>query len=148
MTWVGRLDGMAHDGHSRRRFLGTALLGGASVALLGGDDRTGLKARWGPGRAYPFAVRTCGVDRGVLPEGVEAELRLVLEGPGLEGPLVVATERRRLVAQVERWTVRLAYNHPRHVAGVYEYRVEVRAGGAAVRSGPAGYDIPPFVPGV
>jgi len=133
---------------SRRVFLGATVATGAGAALLGSDHVGPSRLTWCGGPVHPFAEKKLSLRGADLSEDSVGVLRLVLEGPGMEAPLLVQEEQVMLSSEALNWTLRLSYNHPELVPGTYRYYASLEVESQAVTSDVIEYTLRPFVFGI
>lgn len=131
---------------SRRAFLGSAAAAGVGVAALGITLDGRARLEWCRRPVHPLAAKRCWLVRGALPAGAQAEVSLIVRGPGLEQTV----DRRvvRLSDELVACDLRLAFAHAELVPGRYEYVAEARVGEHRLVSQPVAYTLRPFTFGV
>ena len=124
------------------------MLAAGAGAVLIGDSGLGTRLSWCRRRVHPYAEKRLTVHAGTLPRGTPAELRLVLAGPALDQPLVIAQRALALDGARQHWDLALDYAHEELVPGRWLYHVEAILDGLTIRSPQIGYTLRPFVFGV
>ena len=133
---------------SRRVFLGAAVATGAGAALLGTEHLGPARLTWCTALVHPLAEKKLSLVGAELPKDTVGLLRLVLEGPGLETPLVLQEEQVDLSADETSWTLRLSYEHPEFVPGTYRYYASLEVDSLPLKSEVIEYTLRPFVFGI